>query len=93
MNENNMIVQMTIGDLKCLIKEAVEEAIKQNDNMKPKKAKKEDKLLTREETAKFLKVEKETLWNWNKKGELKALKIGRRVYYKEEDIMAKLRSN
>lgn len=88
-----MIVQMTIGDLKCLIKETVEEVIKQKDDKNPKKEKRENNLLTREETAKFLKVEKETLWNWDKKGELKALKIGRRVYYYKEDIMAKLRGN
>ena len=42
MNENNMVVQMTIGDLKRLIKDVVEEVIKQKDNKKPKKDKAEN---------------------------------------------------
>lgn len=92
-----MVVQMTISDLENMmtqvIRRTVVEILNQNDERKTNKEDNENKLLTRNEAAKFLNVEKETLWHWDKKGELKALKIGRRVYYKQEDIMAKLRSN
>lgn len=43
-------------------------------------------LLTRTETAKYLKVNMTTLWNWTKKGKLKAYGLGNRVYYKKNEI-------
>ncbi len=93
MNENDMVVQMTVGNLKALIKQTVEEVIKQKGNKKPKKEKKGNKLMTREEVEKFLGVSDTTLYNWNKSGELPAQKIGRRVYYKKDEIVAKLRNS
>ena len=47
----------------------------------------DDELLTREETAKLLKVSLTTLWNWTKKGKIPAYGIGNRVYYKRGEIM------
>lgn len=46
----------------------------------------QEQLLTRTETAKYLKVDISTLWNWTKKGKLKAYGIGNRVYYKKNEI-------
>ena len=43
-------------------------------------------LLTRAETAKYLHVNMTTLWNWTKKGKIKAYGIGNRVYYKKNEI-------
>lgn len=43
-------------------------------------------LLTRTETAKYLKVNMTTLWNWTKKGKLKPYGLGNRVYYKKNEI-------
>ena len=50
----------------------------------------DDELLTRTETAKFLKVELTTLWSWTKKGKITAYGIGNRVYYKRGEIMKSL---
>ncbi|MFT3796188.1 helix-turn-helix domain-containing protein [Flavobacterium sp.] len=47
----------------------------------------DDELLTREETAKLLKINVTTLWNWTNKGKLIAYGIGNRVYYKRGEIM------
>ena len=47
-------------------------------------------LLTREETAKLLKINSTTLWHWTKKDKLIAYGIGNRVYYKRGEIMAAL---
>lgn len=44
------------------------------------------KLLTREETAKYLKISLSTLWHWSKKGILPTYGIGNRVYYKRSEI-------
>lgn len=46
--------------------------------------------VSRKEACNLLKVSKVTLYNWDKKGILKARKIGTRVLYTMEDIKAKL---
>ena len=46
----------------------------------------QEQLLTRTETAKYLKVDISTLHNWTKKGKLKAYGLGNRVYYKKDEI-------
>lgn len=60
-------------------------AIKQN--FQPKEP---IELLTREETAKYLKVSLSTLWHWSKKGILLSYGIGNRVYYKRSEVEASL---
>ncbi len=49
-----------------------------------------DKIMTREEVCKLLKVSKKTLFNWSNDKLLVNHKIGRRVYYMKADVMAKL---
>lgn len=48
--------------------------------------KNQELLLTRTETAEYLKINMTTLWNWTKKGKLKAYGISNRVYYKKNEI-------
>jgi hypothetical protein len=52
--------------------------------------KNDEELLTREETAKLLKVSITTLWHWTKAKKLIAYGIGNRVYYKRGEIMNSL---
>lgn len=47
-----------------------------------------DKILTREEVCKLLKVSNTTLFNWNNDKTLVNFKIGRRVYYMQSDVLA-----
>lgn len=47
--------------------------------------KEQEILLTRTETAEYLKINITTLWNWTKKEKLKAYGIGNRVYYKKSE--------
>lgn len=42
--------------------------------------------LTRNQTAKYFKVDVVTIYHWTKKGVLKAYKVSNRVYYKREEI-------
>lgn len=65
-----------IDYIKCQFQK-LEQKIVQNNS---------DELLTREETADFLKVNKSTLWSWHKQGKLTPSGIGKRVYYKRSDI-------
>jgi hypothetical protein len=53
-------------------------------------AKDEKEFYTREETAKLLNVSLATLFNWNNEGILKTKKIGKRVYYSKNEVLARL---
>ena len=49
-----------------------------------------DKIMTRDEVCKLLKVSTTTLFHWHNDKVLVNHKIGRRVYYIKADVMAKL---
>lgn len=50
------------------------------------KATPQEEYLTREETAKLLKVDLSTLWHWKNKGILVPYGLSNRVYYKRSDV-------
>ncbi|MFC4268359.1 helix-turn-helix domain-containing protein [Polaribacter marinivivus] len=50
-----------------------------------------DKLLTREETCNFLKIDSSTLWHWTNKGKVIAYGIGNRRYYKKSELLESLK--
>jgi hypothetical protein len=93
-NKNNeMLVQLSASDLFQLIKQAVKEemdCITDAIKLNPKESENENDFLTREETAKLLKVSTTTLFLWNRDSILKANKIGRRVYYSKSEVYNKL---
>lgn len=49
-----------------------------------------DKLLTREETAKMLSVSLVTLWDWTRKDLIPAYRIGNKVRYKKSEVLKAL---
>lgn len=92
-NKNEMLVQLSSSDLFQLIKQAVKEemdCITDAIKLNPKESENENDFLTREETAKLLKVSTTTLFLWNRDSILKAKKIGRRVYYSKSEVYNKL---
>ncbi|MDV4068936.1 helix-turn-helix domain-containing protein [Elizabethkingia anophelis] len=81
--------QITIEELGDFIEEKIASAIKKSTII----SKSEEKpLYTRQETAELLDVSLTTLHNWNKAGILNAKKMGSRVYYSKEEVMALLKS-
>lgn len=54
---------------------------------------KDANLMTRTEACKFLDVTAATLYNWNKRGYLESIHIGRLVRYRRADVEALARSN
>ena len=51
-----------------------------------------ERFLCRKDAAKVLDVGLPTLWRWDKKGVLKAIKVGaRKVYYRYDDVSAMLK--
>lgn len=52
---------------------------------------KKDNLLTADEVAKIFKVNRVTLWRWNRDGILNACKVGRNVRYKYSEVIKALK--
>jgi predicted DNA-binding transcriptional regulator AlpA len=50
------------------------------------------RLLSRKESAKLLKIALSTLWKYTKNGDLKAYYIGNKVFYKENELIAGLKT-
>lgn len=48
---------------------------------------KPEKYLTAQETAEKLGVDVSTLWRWDKSGYLKKIKVGRKIQYRESDVL------
>ncbi|KAF2955839.1 helix-turn-helix domain-containing protein [Marinitoga sp. 38H-ov] len=46
----------------------------------------DDELLTRNEVMELFKISAPTIYRWGKKGILKPIKIGKKVFYKKSDI-------
>ena len=84
---NIQVFQLSIEELSTIIKEAVASEFNVSLNQKTLKNDDSNELLTREEVSKMLKVSNTTLFNWNNEGILKNYKVGRRVYYKREDVI------
>ena len=61
--------------------------LKMESYLKELSNKKDDELLTRIETAKYLKVSLTTIHHWTKHDILSSLRIGNKVYYKKQEII------
>lgn len=71
----------TVLEKLSLIEQNLEEIKKNYQPITP------EELMTRHETAAYLKVSLTALWEWNKKGILPSYRVGNRVYYKRSEIL------
>lgn len=76
---SQLLMIVSLDDLKCVVQKAIGELLDQREN-------KAEVYLTAEETAKRLKVDRSTLWRWNKERYLVAAKVGIRLRYKLSDV-------
>ena len=86
--EKNPIFQISLNDLKEVVKDLYEEERKRTEDAI--NAHRERPTLTRKETARMLGVTLATLWQWAKSGYLTPVKIGTRVMYRPSDVDAML---
>ena len=87
MNSKQIVFDvLTKDELKGIISNSIQEVINKNSV----KEKKEEELLSREETSNLLKINLSTLWRWTKDGKLSAYGIGNRVFYKKDEILNSL---
>lgn len=89
---NNQInlVHVSIENMTSIMREVVAtelQKVKELISLTPKEDD-SDKILTREEVCKLLKVSPTTLFHWNNDKILVNYKVGRRVYYKQSDVLA-----
>ena len=83
------VFQLSVEDLSTMIRQSVASELQKVSNFISQTPKDEsDKILTREEVCKLLKVSTTTLFNWNNDKILVNFKIGRRVYYMQSDVLA-----
>ena len=80
----NIKFEITSEDLRHFSNELISRAV--NEVAVALKATNEDKLLTREEVKEMCGVCDTTLWLWNKRNYLKAIKVGNKVRYRFSDV-------
>lgn len=84
-------VNISLEDMTSIMREIVASELQKVSNFISTTPKDDlDKILTREEVCKLLKVSNTTLFHWHNDKVLVNHKIGRRVYYMKADVMAKL---
>lgn len=76
---SQMLMIVSQDDLERVVQKAIGKLLDQREN-------KSEVYLTAEETAKRLKVDRSTLWRWNKEGYLVSTKVGSKVRYKLSDV-------
>lgn len=93
MNSKSLLLEgVTIDQLKELIESGVRSSYYKITCDLQEKYDSED-LMTRDEAAKFLKINLSTLYYWTKKGKLKSYGIVNRRYYKKSEILDCLNVN
>jgi len=80
--ETQLVVTLNVDELKSIINESIENAIKINS-----KPKEEDSLLCRKDLARLFSVSLVTISSWTKNGKLPYYQIGSRIYFKKNEIM------
>lgn len=81
--------ELSLQKLEAIIRQAVATEIKVANLTTPIPKDESDKILTRDEVSKLLKVSTTTLFHWNNLEILTNHKVGRRVYYNKSDVMRK----
>lgn len=79
-----VVIQMSPDQLEISIRKAVTEALKSSPSNSPS-----DDLLTRKNAAKYLGVSLPTLTNYEKSGQLIAVRFGGRVFFRKSDLLKK----
>ena len=85
MSEAIIVHNLDVQQLKEIINTTVKDQL--NDVFEALKREKNETLLTREETFRFLKIDSTTLWYWTRDGKLKCYAIGNRRYYKKSEVL------
>lgn len=84
------LLQITPEELANLIKENLEQELKQMVQANNVVKETENDFLTRKQTSEFFQVSNVTLHDWVKKGILHPYKMGNRTYFRKSDLVQKM---
>ena len=87
-NDGNVLVAVSISDLRDFANDIVERIAALNPHPLTVEANGGDDLMTVDEVCLYLGVTKPTLHRWNKQGYLTNVHVGRKVRYRREDVMS-----
>jgi len=76
----NVQIVLSASDLERAIRNVISDFLAQQE------VNNQDALVPRNLVNERLHVDNSTLWRWDKSGYLKAVRIGRSVYYRESDV-------
>lgn len=79
------ISTFSVSELETALKKVLTEILENRHHLQPSHD--ADELITREETAKILRVTLPTLHNWTKRGLIPHYKVSSRVRYKRNEVM------
>ena len=85
--QQQIITTLTIEDLTSLIEDSITNTITKLMPEQKENSAEESALMTTKEVAEYLRVSAVTIWHWKKQGRISYHKIGRRVYFKKEEII------
>lgn len=89
MMQNSIILQnVSLSDIEALFSKVIDNKMK---SITPPATSVTDRLLTRQETARLLKISLPTLDDWTKTGVIKAKRIGTRIRYAHCDVEAAIK--
>lgn len=86
--QQNILISLQPSELEAIIQQSVNKALAENP-IQVQQSEFED-LATRKALKEKLNVSYVTLNDWEKKGYVKPLRIGRRVYFQKSEVLATL---
>jgi excisionase family DNA binding protein len=86
MSEQIILTSISKNDLAILIKMSLRELLSEYNVIKNKENK-ENSLLTMKQVADLLSVSLPTIIKWNKEGKIPFCKVGKRVYFKKDEVL------
>ena len=82
--KENVLLVVSLDDLKALFYSLLDE--RDAERQAISESQHNEEMLSADETATILGVQKNSLWRWAKSGYLVPVKIGRKCFYKQGDI-------
>lgn len=75
---------MSCSEFEQMLEKIVDKVLEQR--FEPLKKKYEEKLITRGEVIKLLRISPPTLWRMQNRGDLNPVKVGRRIMFRESEV-------
>nr|AOE10871.1 hypothetical protein [uncultured bacterium] len=79
MSTSDLVVTLTVAQLKDVIKDSIQNNTQKQDPV-------QSNLMTRYEVMQYFNISAPTIQRWVKKGTLNKIKVGRKVFFRRSEI-------